>query len=271
MILAQTLAEAVAKGYGDERPFLCPVHEDSRPSASVNVLKNVWVCYTCGAHGKVGGEALLGDVDFRSLKRHVMNRLTERRIYPESWLGQYHNEYQLHPYWQSRFTDETIRHFKLGYDVDSGRVTYPLRLPSGEVLGVVRRALDPEDAPKYKYPFGNDIGQLLFNFHEAVPNRPLVLVEGAVDAMALWEAGVNAVAIYGSRLSGAQVQLITQLEPTHVYCAFDMDKAGWQAARTAIELIKGYRVERITWNNRFKDPADMAVATRQRVFVNAVV
>jgi DNA primase len=34
-----------------EKSILCPVHDDSRKSASVNSDKGVWVCYACSSSG----------------------------------------------------------------------------------------------------------------------------------------------------------------------------------------------------------------------------
>ena len=34
-----------------ERPFKCPIHEDSRASASVNRSKGLWNCHGCGSGG----------------------------------------------------------------------------------------------------------------------------------------------------------------------------------------------------------------------------
>lgn len=50
--------EAVFNHYGltlpqGEKSILCPVHDDSRKSASVNSEKGVWVCYAC--HGSGSG------------------------------------------------------------------------------------------------------------------------------------------------------------------------------------------------------------------------
>lgn len=48
--------EAVFSHYGltlpqGEKSILCPVHDDSRKSASVNSDKGVWVCYACNSGG----------------------------------------------------------------------------------------------------------------------------------------------------------------------------------------------------------------------------
>lgn len=36
---------------GGEKSILCPVHDDSHKSASVNSDKGVWVCYACSGRG----------------------------------------------------------------------------------------------------------------------------------------------------------------------------------------------------------------------------
>ena len=48
--------EAVFNHYGltlpqGEKSILCPVHDDSKKSASANSDKGVWVCYACNAGG----------------------------------------------------------------------------------------------------------------------------------------------------------------------------------------------------------------------------
>ena len=44
---------------GGEKSILCPVHDDSRKSASVNSDKGVWVCYACNASGS-GIQIIMG-------------------------------------------------------------------------------------------------------------------------------------------------------------------------------------------------------------------
>src|SRR3954471_2388826 len=160
---ALTLAEALRWGHGIERSFLCPEHGDSRPSASVNIMKGKWYCYTCHAHGELNGEALLAEPDYLSMKIWLDQKLEEDRVYPESWLNQY-DAGVIHPYWHERVGDLAARRFRLGTDPNRDAVTYPLRGPCGEVLGVVRRNLGSSEGPKYVYPRGIDVGRLLFNY-----------------------------------------------------------------------------------------------------------
>lgn len=258
-----TLSEALASGIGIERPFLCPIHGDSQPSASVNIIKMVWVCYACGASGRVDGEDLLGDIDPLMFRRHVAKQMKPETTKSEGWLNVYESS---HPYWRSRFSEEVVEHFGLGHDYEADAATYPLRNNSGSVLGVVRRSLS--SGPKYIYPYGVDIGKLLFNYHQ-VNKDYIVLTEGATDAMAAWEVGVDACAIYGARLTKPQAQLIRQLDPTVILCAFDQDEAGFQAFRTVLWRMTEYPVSRVEWHSA-KDLASLEVETRRKILVEAV-
>lgn len=255
-----TLAGVLTHGHGVEREFLCPVHGDSRPSASVNVLKGVWVCYTCGAKGNL--DTVLGQLDHLELAEallaevHKMQRQEDRVIYTESWLNLF-DAGPPHPYWLSRFGDHSIQHFRLGFDFERNAATYPMRDVSGRVLGVVRRPLEQEGGPKYLYPRGINVGDYLFNYSTDA-RKDVYLVEGAADAVALWEVGVEAFAIYGARLSDRQVNLIQRTEAKRVFCVFDLDEAGERAYELVAEKIKDREVHRIRWDRDWgKDIAEV--------------
>lgn len=258
------LATVLSTGTGVERAFLCPVHGDSRPSASVNVLKGVWFCYTCGAKGTLDS-VLVSDTDYFELVENALEKfaveLATPMIYAESWLNLYDSG-DIHPYWLTRFGYDAIKHFRLGYDPETISMTYPLRNPSGRVLGVVRRPLEGDGGPKYKYPFGVDIGKLLFNYTPDA-RRTVYLVEGAMDAVACWEAGVDAFAIYGARISAEQVKLIGRTGATEIVCVFDQDEAGDQAYELVKEMCPDYFVYRMSWDRDLgKDIAELDVPAR---------
>lgn len=260
-----TLTEALTYGHGIERPFLCPEHGDSNPSASVNVVKKKWICYTCGAHGSLTGNALLVEPDYELLKRELSERLERgSATYRESWLARF-DAGPVHPYWIERFDEGTARRFRLGYDAEQAAVTYPLRGATGQVLGVVRRSLERGSGPKYLYPKGVDVSRLLFGY-DGRARHAVVLVEGALDAVALSMVGVHAFAIYGARLSAEQVRLIDRLDPWWVYTAFDADEAGWRAYRETRKAFRHRRVVRLSWPEVWgKDVAELSEKRRMYV------
>ena len=260
---AWTLHEALIYGKGVERPFLCPVHGDSRPSASLNTVKQVWFCYTCGAKGGLTGEDALIEPDYEVMKKWFAEKMEENRVYPESWLSRF-DAGPVHQYWTERVGDEAARHHRLGYDPERDAVTYPLRDEGGAVLGVVRRPFDP-DGPKYVYPKGVDVGRLLFNY--SPEHRPfVVLVEGALDAITLWNQGVTAFAIYGSHISPEQVRLIDRIDPDRIYTAYDNDDAGYKATYETERAFRHRMISELKWPRSWgKDVGELSETHLKKV------
>jgi DNA primase len=145
----------------------------------------------------------------------------------------------------------------------AGKPCYPLRGPSGRPLGVVHRNIH-EDGPKYKYPYGVRTSELLFGLYEATQTLRLFLVEGAMDVVAVREAGHDALGTYGARLYEHQLEEIVALHPREVLIAYDMDKAGRIGSEEAIDLLTdaGILARRVTWDDRYKDLGEMDLATR---------
>lgn len=254
-----TLEDAVARGHGTERMFRCPVHDDRHASASVNVIKHVWTCYTCGAHGTSED---VYESDIKRFGRDIDELLdNEVRIYSEAWLQQFLLGC---PYWDGRFTRDAIAHFNLSWDFTSHMPCYPMRGPHGEIWGIVRRNLGDE-GPKYLYPFGPKKSHTLFNYSERRCST-LFLCEGAMDVVACWEAGVEAFGLYGAQLSNAQLKLLHRLAPRRIALVLDNDKPG----RIATEQIGnrllncGYDVHVVDWTGvEHKDIGDVPLAERK--------
>lgn len=260
-----SLEEAMTSGFGIERSFLCHVHEDRNASASVNSVTGLWYCYTCHAAGRFDLSTM--EIDPFGVRRsiEIMTARIEReeRVYPESWLTQYD---ALGPgdYWLGRFGREVATLNRLGTSFSGQVATIPFRDNAGRVLGVIRRDLTGQDPAKYRYPSGVDMQHYLYNYHR-VTGRTLILVEGAADAVAVMEAGVqDVVAVYGSRLSRAQVQLVHRLDPALVVTAFDRDTAGLAAHEMAVQSLQFYPVQRLTWP-RWKDIAAVPLMIRRRL------
>ena len=249
-----TLEQALTSGHGNERPFNCMVHDDTNASASVNIQKGVWICYACGARGSVGSSIVV-DPDWTSFTIEVDDLLDyEQRFYPESWLDQYDINGP-GDYWLGRFEPATCRRFRLGYDHVRDAPCYPLRDEQGRVLGIVRRQTG--DGPKYVYPKGVAITKHLFEADRG--DDYICLVEGAADAMSMWQAGYTAYGCYGSRLTAAQVRLVERLAPRYVVLAFDDDAAGHRARSESSQLLSAVGIPSVdlTWDTNHKDVGEM--------------
>lgn len=157
------------------------------------------------------------------------------------------------------------------YDRFRGRIMFPLTDARGRVAGFAGRVLPPfaeATGGKYVNTPETEIyhkGELLYglavNKGEIKKQEFAVVVEGEVDAIASWQAGVkNVVAIKGSAFTPEQIRLLLR------YCrqarlALDADTAGQEATRRSIaladELGLGVRVVKISGG---KDPDEIARA-----------
>ena len=263
-----TLQEALSRGRGIERPFNCMVHDDKNASAYVNVVKGLWFCHSCHASGSLDGPI---DVDPHDLVTQVNEILSDKEIsvYPESWLTLYKGTSE---YWESRFTQRAIDYFDLGFDPVKEMSCYPLRNPIGEIHGLVYRNNDPTSKRKYKYPYGINISNYMFNYSRERRDT-VVLVEGAADAIALWEIGIEAFAVLGNHPSNTHINLIKRVEPKRIVLAFDMDSGGNSASVIIDDALGGqYEVVRATWDDNLgKDPAELNELHRSNFIGSLVV
>jgi hypothetical protein len=253
----RTLAEAVsAHDSRNERPFLCPVHDDTNASASVNVDKGLWYCYTCKAKGKTDGIYVEPTISLQEIN----DLLTEARTIPESAYALYVAG-EVHPYWLARFTEDAARHFQLGYDPESKKPCYPIRDINGELLGICTRSIDGSP-PKYKYPSGVKVSNLIFN-HQLVERETIILVEGAMDVVACYEAGHDAWGIYGSAFSEKQLQLVLSASPDRVVLGFDNDPAGRDCTAKVARLCRFHGIDTVAIPWYLHDYNDLAELPRQ--------
>jgi DNA primase len=137
-------------------------------------------------------------------------------------------------------------------DVFRDRAMFPVRAPSGQVLGFTGRAAPgaADNVPKYINNTGTALyskGKVLFGVHEnrdalghgAVP----VITEGPMDAIAVTHCGGGryaGVAPCGTALTRDQVSAVVRAAPgsDQVIVLFDGDDAGQRAAVKAYDLLR---------------------------------
>ncbi|TCT27007.1 DNA primase [Melghiribacillus thermohalophilus] len=125
-----------------------------------------------------------------------------------------------------------------------GRVIFPIRNHQGKTVAFSARTLS-DQKPKYINSPETEIfhkGRMLFNFDLARPHirkmSEAVLVEGAFDAIASYQAGVqNVIATLGTALTDFQASLLRRYVDTVIIC-YDADSAGLEATIKAASLLK---------------------------------
>jgi DNA primase len=158
------------------------------------------------------------------------------------------------------------------YDRFRSRIMFPISDGTGTVVGFTGRVFGlettPEGEPLAKYintpqtPL-YDKSKALFGLHHArtaIRERDgALLVEGNMDALMAWQAGVtNTVATSGTALTDRHLAQLGRLSPNVTFC-FDADAAGSAATRRSLGLAlsQGLSVRIITLGDpELKDPAD---------------
>ena len=130
------------------------------------------------------------------------------------------------------------------FDRFRGRLMFPIGNEAGKVIAFGGRALRKEDQPKYLNSPETLIyrkSRVLFNFHRAREGMRrqelVVLVEGYMDALAVFSAGVsNVVASCGTSLTLLQVKALAPLVKT-VVVNYDPDAAGAAATERSLSTL----------------------------------
>jgi DNA primase len=130
------------------------------------------------------------------------------------------------------------------YDRFRDRIIIPIHDQRGRVIAFGGRALKNDVQPKYLNSPETSIfhkGSVVFNFHRA--REPahragsVVAVEGYMDAIAIYQAGIKSVvATMGTAFTEEQITTLWRLSSEPVIC-FDADRAGIAAAHRSIDRI----------------------------------
>ncbi len=192
---------------------------------------------------------------------------------------------------QRGYPKEFLRDHEIGYEANAEwpdhsvtpAVTFPVRdHVSGHLIGLTRRAIDPERWPPYAHDF--DKNRTLYLLHKLRPG-PVLITEGPCDALtcrlrAAEDAGEadpaivmalhNAVATLGGKWSDPYGPMLRALGRP-VWLAFDNDDAGMFAREKAIkELLAAGIAEIFVLRFPGHDPGDLAYGqTEELSYVSA--
>jgi DNA primase len=132
------------------------------------------------------------------------------------------------------------------YDQFRNRIIFPIKDVLGRVIGFGGRTIG-DDEPKYLNSSESLIyhkSYSLYGIYQArkhIKERDyVILAEGYLDVLALWQAGfLNTIASLGTAFTKEQASIIKRYTSNIVIC-YDGDKAGQNAAKKAIEIMKEF-------------------------------
>src|SRR3990172_1063696 len=158
------------------------------------------------------------------------------------------------------------------YDRFRNRIMFPLNNPRGQTVGFSGRVMpgaDEKAGGKYVNTPETEIyhkSGILYGYDLArsaiKAENTSVLVEGQMDVIGSWQAGVpNNVGVGGTALTDRQIELLKRVGET-VIMALDADQAGDAAARKGIEAAGKtgliVKVVDIRKGRKYKDPGEWA-------------
>lgn len=164
------------------------------------------------------------------------------------------------------------------YDKFRNRLMIPIRDERGRFIAFGGRVLD-DSKPKYINSPENIVyskGRNLFGLNVARegvhgPLKRLLIVEGYMDAISLYQRGItNVVASLGTALTDSQGRLL-RINTEQVILGYDADGAGQQAIIRGMEILKSMDIDiRILQISGAKDPDEYVLKFGPEKMVKAM-
>lgn len=159
-------------------------------------------------------------------------------------------------------TEEVATRFKLGYIQDVKGMSTALVIPMLRADGTYSyqlRNISKEEPLQHYKPKVEEAGEAeLFNSAAIKQNKPVAIVEGAIDALSVISAGMEAIALNGAQNKGKLYDLIqkhkTKLPP--IILALDNDEAGRKAQKEIKDMLDKAQIASYSINlaMQYKDP-----------------
>lgn len=300
----------------------CPFHNNTdTPAFALDKTKGLWTCFnpSCDSKGNLVSllRSLKGLNPFeaaRVIKKHehqaegsVTSRLEAikhkepdfvpfpegpvERMQEDFWQYIKPQGYMIN---ERGFTEQTLRHFGVGYSKKRDMVIVPMHDPKGMLVGFIGRAIDEKI---FKNSTNLPKSKTAWNFHRAKKHgEAVIIVESSFDAMRVHQAGYpNVVALLGGGVSPhfldqinktfSRVIIMTDFDekkypPNCRRCSNLRECVGHRAGRDfGWKLVNGLNNKRIMWAayddecvypHSAKDVGDMTDDEIRQCLANAV-
>lgn len=248
----------------------CPFHDDSTPSMSVDLDKQVWFCFGCGIGGgarKLTEKAIEDGIlapDAIPLKQqkpipspaiHKHVHQAAQRPPPEfgkivsvmSASTPYHRLRELAEIIQ--VDEHALRDMPVIWVEERGAWGFPMRDWQGNIIGIKLRFLDGTKLCVK----GSKLG--IYYVPSRLKRREFCIVtEGESDCLAAYSVGVQAVGLPSATTGYDEVcRFLVRLQPASVLVVADNDAPGLRAANAILERLKKRNMPCAVWLPPCKD------------------
>lgn len=280
---------------GSEYELRCPhpAHDDTSPSAAINLTTGLWHCFSCGRGGDLAGlyavlkgmrwstaveelrpntpEALLALLNARMQLHTPLIRPTKHvpvppvDCYPDAPLDALLERglsRQTLGDWEVRYVPTAVLQGHKREFTIYASIGIPIRDERGRLIAWCYRRTDrsPDWQPKYLITGGAKVvNETWFGLDRNRRTQDIVVVEGAIDAMWCQQAGIPTIALLGADMG--RRKLLRLQEFRSVTLLGDMDKAGAIAVHRigrAVGTLTSVRVATYSSWMRATDPAELS-------------
>lgn len=250
---------------------LCPFHEDTYTSFSIEKNTGVWLCRAgCGKGNILNLIAKLENNDYSkarevlksffsdvsSIKKRINNLLNPikneilmnktllevdlpKEFIPFSSVEKKDINFPYFDYILSRLSFKTIKDFNIGY-CDSGfyknRIIIPIVINKINV-GFIARSIY-NDRQRYLNPKGVQFSKLIFGLDQTI-NNDVFLCESTFDALTLYSWGYKTpLATFGANITYSQISYLLDKKIKNLFLCFHNDKAGFNGMFDKINFLR---------------------------------
>lgn len=285
--------------------ILCinPAHDETNPSMSYQATDHYLNCFGCGESYDIfrACEALEGLPQGQGINRikqiygytdqsqpatnYTKNTVNTEPFFKKpkqeekkpvknyaDFVLKAHESLCMHDYHAERgISEEVAARFKLGYVQDvkgmSTALVIPMLRADGTYSYQLRNISKDEPLQHYK-PKVEEAGEAeLFNSEAIKQTKPVAIVEGAIDALSVISAGMEAIALNGAQNKGKLYDLIerhkAKLPP--IILTLDNDEAGRKAQAEIKAMLDKAKIQSYSINLalKYKDPNEALKAEPQ--------
>lgn len=156
------------------------------------------------------------------------------------------------------FTYDQIEYYDLrvgNLNQEFGRIIIPNQVKDLVYTDMYSARSYIDQEPKYSNPYDVNKSHIVFNLHRIKEGSTIILVEGALTAIA---AGYHAVATYGKNLSKVQASLIAKKKPKVIYVNYDFgaEKESYEACKLLSKYCPEAEIREVLMISE-KDAADL--------------
>lgn len=215
---------------------LCPFHNDHSPTCNINTEKRVYNCHSCKSSGdiytffagvlKTSREAVIYDFGQRYVE------LFEDKIVEVSVIEKYHtaiweNSNYINALKYRGVTEEMIRQYRLGVNVNQNRITIPIKNIAGVYVGLRLYRPGAEGKDKMKGLRGYNEPRL-FPIEQLKYDRIMICggeIKAIVAAAQLNPHGIGAISTTMGEGNWSR-DFTKHFKDKHIWVCFDVDPTG---------------------------------------------